>query len=151
MKHVAFTDRLSADRLPLRNLVVRGSNPRLASNHSDRLMFSWFRRLCSRLYNHVRRKRETEVLPSSVGGRVLPGRLSRLFGCTVCAFNIVLERLVSRLFCLKKQDLNLYSRLYRLFGKWSTINAVPFDVLQDTGVMCLSYLLRVAARGCYIG
>lgn len=72
-----------------------------------------------------------------------------IFGCTVCVFNIVLERLVSCLFCPDRRLMSVFSKSTWFFVKWGTITAVVFSVLQHAGVTCLSFLLRFAARGSY--
>lgn len=73
-----------------------------------------------------------------------------MFGCTVYVFNIVLERLGPCLFCPDRRDLSVFSRFVRFVVKWSRITGVAFGVLQHAGVMCLSFLLRLSARGLHI-
>lgn len=72
-----------------------------------------------------------------------------MFGCTVYVFNIGLEKLVSWLFCLKKQDSALYSKLHSFFLKRPTLTQLSFDVLQCSDLQSLNIMLRLAARRCY--
>ena len=44
------------------------------------------------------------------------------------------------------RDLGVFRELVRFLVKRSTLTAVAFGVLQHAGVMCLSFLLRLAVR-----